>query len=89
LALALLAERTSEPWQARALLLQAAAQFAAVDSVDAEYPLALYDRTLVLRDVGRPREADFEARRYLAIDSTSAWARNLRPGGPTDPPPAH
>ena len=67
-ALALEAERTDEPWQARALRLQAIAQFAMVDSLDEEYALALYDRARVLADVGRTAEARFWARRAVAVD---------------------
>ncbi len=76
-ALALEADRTSEPWQSRALRLQAIAQFAMVDSSQAEYPLALYDRALVLSDAGNAREAAFWAARYRAIDSTTAWSGAL------------
>ncbi|MBI5168634.1 MAG: hypothetical protein HZA61_04010 [Candidatus Eisenbacteria bacterium] len=77
-ALALEADRTPEPWQSRALRLQAIAEFAMVDSMLAEYPLALYDRALVLRDAERPAEAAFWARRYLARDGASAWADRMR-----------
>ncbi|HTR97008.1 MAG TPA: hypothetical protein VMH61_03820 [Candidatus Acidoferrales bacterium] len=77
-ALALEADVTSEPWQSRALRLQAIAQFAMVDSIDAEYPLALYDRVLSLRAVGRPAEASFWAARYLACDDSSRWAKAMR-----------
>ncbi len=77
-ALALEADRTPETWQSRALRLQAIAEFAMVDSTLAEYPLALYDRALVLRDVERHAEAAFWARRYLARDGASAWAERMR-----------
>jgi tetratricopeptide (TPR) repeat protein len=76
-ALALEADRTPDPWQSRALRLQAIAQFAMVDSLDAEYPLALYDRSLVLADAGRTEEAAFWAARYRAIDDTSRWGGRL------------
>jgi tetratricopeptide (TPR) repeat protein len=77
-ALALEADRTADVWPARALRLQAAAQFSMVDSVDVEYPLALYDRALVLAEVGRADEAAFWAGRYLALDGTSEHAATLR-----------
>lgn len=67
-ALALEADRTAETWTARALRLQAVAQFAMVDSLDEEYALALYDRARVLADVGRTAEARFWARRAVAVD---------------------
>jgi hypothetical protein len=76
-ALALEADRTPDPWQSRALRLEAIAQFAMVDSVDAEYPLALFDRALVLADAGRTREAAFWSGRYRALDDTSRWSREL------------
>lgn len=76
-ALALEADRTPEPWQSRALRLQAIAQLAMVDSVDAEYPYALYDRALVLADAGHVREAAFWSARYRALDDTSHWSRAL------------
>lgn len=76
-ALALEADRTSEPWQSRALRLQAIAQFAMVDSSEAEYALALYDRAIVLADAGQAREAAFWSARYRAIDSTTAWSGAL------------
>ncbi len=80
-ALALEAVHTSEPWQARALRLQAVAQFAMVDSLDQEYTAALYDRAHVLRDVGREVEARFWARRAVAADPTSKWSAELRRQG--------
>jgi len=79
-ALALDAERTSDHWQRRGLMLQAIAQFAAVDASASEYPLALYDRALLLNDVGRTNEAFRLARRYLTLDPASAWAGRLRAG---------
>lgn len=77
-ALALQADRTPETWQSRALRLQAIAEFAMVDSTLAEYPLATYNRALVLRDADRPADAAFWAGRYLARDGSSAWAENMR-----------
>ena len=83
-ALALEADRTAEPWQARALWLQAAAQFAMVDSLDAEYPLALYDRARVLRSLGREAEAKFWAARAVARDPSGPWSEALRRDGFTN-----
>lgn len=77
-ALALRADLTNELWQSRALRLQAAAQFAAVDARDEAYPHAMYDRALMLARVGRPREAARCAWAYFRMDSTSAWALALR-----------
>ena len=77
-ALALEADRTPEPWQSRALRLQAIAQFAMVDTAQVEYRLALYDRALVLREAGRAAEAAFYASRYLALEDTGASAGEMR-----------
>ena len=76
-ALALVAERTPEAWQSHALRLQAIGQFAMVDSLDPEFPLALFDRTLLLAETGRTREAAFWAARYRSLDDSSAWSRAL------------
>jgi hypothetical protein len=78
LALGLDATRTSEPWERRALLLRAIAQFAAVDSTEPEYPLALYNRARLLAEVGRDVEARTMARRFLALEPAGPWARQLR-----------
>lgn len=78
MALALDAARTRDVWLRRALTLRAIAQFAAVDPAEPEYPHALYDRTHLLIEVGRESEATDLARQYLALDSASAWARQLR-----------
>jgi hypothetical protein len=77
-ALALEADRTAEPWQARALRLQAVAQFAMVDSLDQEFPLALYDRARVLRDLGLESEARFWGSRAIAAEPAGAWTEALR-----------
>lgn len=77
-ALALTADHTAELWPSRALRLQAVAQFAMVDSVDAEYPLALYNRAIVLADVGRLGEGAFYASRYLAREPEGPHADALR-----------
>jgi len=76
-ALALEADRTPEPWQSRSLRLQAVAQFAMVDSLDPEYPLALYDRARVLRDLGHEREARFWGTRAAAAEPSGPWAEAL------------
>jgi hypothetical protein len=76
-ALAVTADHTPEPWQARALRLQAVAQFAMVDSLDTEFPLALYDRALVLADVGRTTEGAFYAARYLAREPEGPHAQAI------------
>jgi len=77
-ALGLEAERTSEPWQRRALMLQAIAQFAAVDGSAAEYRAALYNRARLLAEVGRRAEALSFARRYLGHEPSGPWADRLR-----------
>jgi len=79
-ALGLEAERTSEPWQRRALMLQAIAQFAAVDEAAAEHRAALYNRARLLAEVGRRTEALSFARRYLRLEPTGPWADRLRRG---------
>ncbi len=76
LALEALAER--DPLRARALELEAIAQWAAVKPHVAASLPALYDRALLLARVGRRAEADRVAREYLAQDSTSPWAERLR-----------
>ena len=78
MALALDAERTSEPWQRRELMLRAIAQFAAVDPGQAEYLPALYNRAHLLAEAGRRTEALTLARRYVALEPSSAWAARLR-----------
>lgn len=77
-ALALEADRTPEPWQSRSLRLQAVAQFAMVDSLEPEYPLALYDRARVLRELGMEREARFWGTRAAAAEPSSHWAQALQ-----------
>jgi Flp pilus assembly protein TadD len=77
-ALALRAEDTRDQRDARALLLQAIAQFAAVRDDAPCRAAALYDRALLLWRVGRRREAEAFTRAYLREDSTSAWSARLR-----------
>lgn len=64
--------------RARGLRLQAIAQFAAVPRASRWYADALYDRALLLPEVGRRAEARRLGAEYLAQDSTSEWAANLR-----------
>lgn len=71
-AMALQADRTPDPWQSRALRLEAVAQFAMVDAVDEEYALALYNRARVLNELGSLAEARFWAVRAVAADSANA-----------------
>jgi tetratricopeptide (TPR) repeat protein len=77
-ALALDAERTTDTWQRRELMLRAIAQFAAVDATDPEYLPALYNRAQLLAEVARRPEALALAQRYLAIDPASPWSTRLR-----------
>lgn len=77
-ALAVEASLTPEPWQSRALRLQAIAEFAMVDSTDEGYLAALYDRVRVLHDAGRDVEARFYAQRYLAREPQGPWAQRLQ-----------
>ena len=77
-ALALDAERTSEPWQRRALMLRAIAQFAAVDPAEPEYPMALYNRARLLAEVGRHQEARTMAERFVALEPNGPWAERAR-----------
>lgn len=62
----------------RALLLAAIAQFAAVPAQDPARPHALWNRAVLLREVGREDEARRIAAAYLLIDRYSAWADALR-----------
>jgi len=62
----------------RALVLEAVAQFAAVRRESAWYAHALFDRALLLPDVGRVGEARVLAAEYFRSDSASAWADRLR-----------
>ncbi len=78
LALALDAERTTDAWQRRALMLRAIAQFAAVDAGEPEYAAASWNRAWLLAESGRRVEAISLARDYLKRDATSAWAEQLR-----------
>ena len=70
------AEATEE--RARGLRLRAISQFAAVPEQDPVYLAALYDRTLLLVQVGRMEEARRREREYVARDSLSLWTVTLR-----------
>jgi tetratricopeptide (TPR) repeat protein len=76
--LALEAEVESEALRSRALELQAIAQFAAVRPRDGPWLAALYDRAVLLGQVGRGEEARRWAAEYLRLDPASAWAQRLR-----------
>ncbi len=77
-ALALQARTQSEPWRARGMRLEALAQLVAVDRDDPAHAIALYDRAVVLAELGRAVEAQAVAREYLALDPSPAWAERLR-----------
>ena len=77
MALALDAEREVNPLEQRSLRLQAIAQFAAVPEYDPVHAHALYDRALLLAEVGRRAEAERKARDYMRLDGQSAWAESL------------
>jgi tetratricopeptide (TPR) repeat protein len=78
LALALDAQRTTDAWQRRALMLRAIAQFAAISSTEPEYAAASWNRAWLLAEAGRRAEAVSLARAYLKMDPTSVWAHRLR-----------
>jgi hypothetical protein len=78
LTLALEAGVESEPLRARALRLEALAQWVAVNPRSPAYGPALYDRALLLAEVGRRVEAARVAGEYLALDGTGAWAGRLQ-----------
>jgi tetratricopeptide (TPR) repeat protein len=62
----------------RALRLQAIAQLAAVDESDPFHLPALFDRVLLLLEVGRTDEARRLAERYAALEPGSVWTGALR-----------
>ena len=75
-----LAERAlieSDLSRARGLQLRAIAQFAAVTPAAECYPHALFDRALLLTQVGRMDEARVWTERYHALDPSSPWAARL------------
>lgn len=76
-ALARQASLEPDPLEARALALRAIAQFAAVRPDDPGHSAALYDRALLLADVGRTAEARRMADAFGRQDADGAWARSL------------
>ena len=77
-ALALEAATTSDPLQARGLMLQAIAQLYAVRDDDSLAPVALWDRAVLQDAVGRHAGAVADARAYLLRESTGPWADAMR-----------
>ena len=67
-----------DPLVTRRRLLEAIAQFAAVGAADPEYPVALYDRVVLLDRVGRHAEARALAAAYLRLDARSPWRERVR-----------
>jgi len=66
-----------DPSRARALMLRAIAQFAAVNPRDPQYLPALFDRARLLARVGREAEARRIGALYLRRDPASDWATSL------------
>jgi hypothetical protein len=77
-ALALQADAEPDPERVRALRLEAIAQFLAVDPRDPTYTIALYDRALLLYQVGRRAEALRVMHAYAERDSVGPWAGRLK-----------
>ena len=77
LALAMTANTLGDESQVRRLRLEAIAQFAAVGEEDPQYLPALYNRTLLLHQVGRREEARRRARRYVELDAGSVWSEAI------------
>ncbi len=77
-ALARQALREGDPLRARALRLQAVAQFAAVDSTSPEYAHALFNRARLLAHTGPASEAARFTAAYLAREPVGPWADMLR-----------
>jgi len=75
--LALRAENEANPLEQRSLRLQAIAQMAAVSAGDPLRAHALYDRAMLLAQVGRHAEAERWAREYLRGEGGSVWADSL------------
>jgi tetratricopeptide (TPR) repeat protein len=78
LALALQARTERHVLRARALRLEALSQWVAVSRDDPAWTVALYDRALLLVELGRHAEAEAVAREYLALDPSEPWAGRLR-----------
>lgn len=77
-ALALEARIERDALRARGIRLEAIAQLVAVARDDPAWPVALYDRALLLAESGRGAEAAAVAREYLALDPSEPWAGRLR-----------
>ena len=77
-ALTLEARVERDALRARGIRLEALAQFVAVARDDPAYAVALYDRALLLAELGRAAEAGAVAREYLALDPSEPWAGRLR-----------
>jgi hypothetical protein len=77
LALALQADAEPDPLRVRALRLEAIAQLVAVDARDTASVVALYDRALLLDQVGRRAEALRVMREYARRDSSGPWTGRL------------
>jgi hypothetical protein len=77
-ALALQADAEPDLPRARALRLEALAQFVAVDPRDPAHTIALYDRSLLLDQVGRHAEALRVMRQFAASDSAGPWPERLK-----------
>lgn len=76
-ALARRAQTEGDARTARRLKLQGIAQLAAVEENDPFYLPALYDRILLLAEVGRLDEARRWTERYVALDPGSPWSAAL------------
>jgi len=77
-ALALQAAAETDQLRAHALRLEAIGQLTAVNRRDEAYEPALYDRALLLEEVGRRAEAARCAREHLALDPTGPWAARMQ-----------
>lgn len=77
-ALALEARVERDVLRARGIRLEAIAQLVAVARDDPAHAVALYDRALLLAELGRGAEAEAVAREYLALDPSEPWAGRLR-----------
>jgi len=76
--LALESEATADALRRRALALESLSQFTALSGESELAPEAFYDRAVLLARVGRRSEAEHQADRYFARDSSRAWAQKLR-----------
>lgn len=76
--LALRARTEGDTRRARGLVLEAIAQLAAVTEQDPFFLPALYDRILLLQQVGRGEEARRLANRYIELEPAGAWSGSLQ-----------